>query len=64
MKDQLYSWLSRYLPRRLVYHCAIRVISEATTGRWSSTIVPELPAMEALRRFEPSELGKPWAGRA
>lgn len=40
------------LPRRLVYWCAIRVMATATTGEYSSTIVPELTGMEALKRVD------------
>ena len=40
------------LPRRLVYWSAIRVIAHATSGQYSHTVVPELPAMEALKRWD------------
>ena len=40
------------LPKRLAYWCAIRVISHATTGEYGSQIVPELQAMDALKRWE------------
>ncbi len=40
------------LPERLVYWSAIRVMAHATTGKWSSQVVPELGAMEALRRWD------------
>ncbi len=42
------AWL---LPRRLVYWCTIRLLSHATTGPYGSQIVPDLTAMEALRRW-------------
>ena len=40
------------LPRRLAYWCAIRVIAHATTGKYGNTVVPELRAMDALKRWE------------
>ncbi len=40
-----------WMPRWLVYHCTIRLISHATTGKYGSTVVPELGAMEALDRW-------------
>lgn len=39
------------LPRRLVEWCFVRVVAHATTGPWSGTVVPEIPAVEALRRW-------------
>lgn len=49
------------LPRRLVYWCAIRVAANATTGPYSSQIVPDLTAMDALKRWEPRA---PWTETA
>lgn len=46
-----WQWLSYRLPKRLVYFCAIQVVSEATTGVYSATVVPELTAMDAIKRF-------------
>ena len=40
------------LPSYLVYWCAVRVIAHATTGKYGSEIVPELTAMDALKRWE------------
>ncbi len=51
-----YSWaqkLAWMLPRAVVYHCAVKVISHATTGKYGSQVVPELTAMEALNRWYP-----------
>jgi hypothetical protein len=45
-------WLAWALPRRAVYWAAIRVIAHATQGKWGSTEVPTLTAMDALRRWE------------
>jgi hypothetical protein len=40
------------LPRRLALWCAIRVMAHATTGKYSKQVVPELLAMEALKRWD------------
>lgn len=42
-------WL---LPKSVVYWCAIRLIANATTGKHSNQIVPELSAMDALKRWQ------------
>lgn len=50
--EKFYIWLAWRLPARLVRWCAVRVVAHATTGPYSGTVVPNLPAMEALRRWE------------
>lgn len=40
------------LPRKLVMWCAIRVMANATTGQYVNQVVPELTAMDALKRWE------------
>ncbi len=45
-------WLVYRLPKSLVYWCAIRLICNATTGKHSGQIVPELKAMDALDRWD------------
>jgi len=52
MSDRLCRWLAWHLPDCIVVWCAIRVLSFATSGSYSTTVVPELTAMEAIRRFE------------
>lgn len=44
-------WLAWRLPKRLVYWASIRLIANATQGKYSSTVVPELTAIEALKRW-------------
>ncbi len=44
--------IARMMPRWLVYWCSIRLIANATTGEHSSQIVPDLGAMDALKRWE------------
>jgi hypothetical protein len=39
------------LPKRLAYWCAIRVIAHATQGEYGHQIVPDLTAMDALKRW-------------
>lgn len=50
--DQLLMWIAWRLPDRLVMWCYVRVGAYATTGenRWEGN-VPDLPMMEALRRW-------------
>jgi len=50
--DRICRWLSWKLPKRLIYFCAIRLMANATTGSYSDQIVPELKAMDALKRWE------------
>ena len=47
-----YFWLSSKLPKKLIYFCAIRVVASATTGKYTNTIVSELTAMDAIKRYE------------
>lgn len=39
------------VPRWLAYWCTIRVGAHATTGAYSSQIVPELTFFDALKRW-------------
>ncbi len=50
-KDDVAGVLARHLPGRLKYWAAIDVMVFATTGRYSSTVVPELLAVDALDRW-------------
>lgn len=52
VRERFYRWLAWKLPRELVYWCAIRLIAHGTQGRWSSQVVPDLTAMDALLRWE------------
>ncbi|MDE4602474.1 hypothetical protein LOF12_14120 [Sinorhizobium meliloti] len=51
MTDKIAMHIAWRLPRRLVEWCAIRLIANATTGEHSSQVVPELTAMDALKRW-------------
>jgi len=52
LRDRLCGWVSQRLPKRLVYWCAIRLFVHATTGEYSNQVVPDLNAMDALKRWE------------
>jgi len=52
MKDLIYFKIAKMLPKRLVYFCGIIMGANATTGKYSNQIVPELNFMEALERWE------------
>lgn len=45
-------WIVWHLPRRMCSWAVIRVVAETTTGEYSGTVVPDLPAMEAVRRWD------------
>jgi hypothetical protein len=45
-------WIAYRLPRWLVYLAAVRLIAHATTGKYGTQIVPDLLAMEALKRWD------------
>lgn len=43
------AWL---LPKEVVKWAAVRLMAHATQGEYSTQIVPELTAMDALKRWE------------
>lgn len=49
---KLYCLLIKIMPAKLQYLTAMSVVAYATTGEYSSTVIPELSAMDAIRRFE------------
>lgn len=49
--DNFYRWLAYRLPRRVVHWAAIRLMAEATSGKYGHTIVPSLPITEAIKRW-------------
>ena len=51
-KEKLQIWIAGLLPKWLVMRAFVRLTAYATTGRYSSTVVPELTAMEALKRWD------------
>lgn len=52
MRERFLVWFAGILPRGVVYWCAIRLIAYATVGRYSDQVVPELTALEALKRWQ------------
>lgn len=51
MKERVYIWISKHLPKELVYWCGIRVVFFGTTGKYSNQVIQELSVMKALERF-------------
>ena len=51
IKEKIWMWLVRLLPKTLVMWCYVRVAAHATTGEYSNTVVPELTMMDALKRW-------------
>ena len=51
-KEKAWTWLAWKLPKTLVMWASIRLIAHATQGEYGATIVPELSAMDALKRWE------------
>ncbi len=49
---KLYIFIAWMLPKELVKWCAVRLFAHATVGEYKNTIVPELTAMDALKRWE------------
>lgn len=49
---KLVMWFVWKLPRWLVYWCAVRLMAHATTGQWGHQVVPELTALDALKRWD------------
>jgi hypothetical protein len=46
--DDLYHWLSRRLPRRLVYWVGLRILADATRGDRG----PRAPAFDEVRLWD------------
>jgi hypothetical protein len=52
LRDSLIQKIAWRLPKRLVMWSYIRVVAHATTGQYSDTVVPEITATEALKRWD------------
>jgi len=50
--EKIIIWLAWKMPRKLAYWCAVRVMANATVGQYSSQVVPELLALDGLKRWE------------
>lgn len=56
-KERLTTAIVWRLPRYLVMWCAVRVVAHATQGQFSNQIVPDLTAMDALKRWDTPACG-------
>lgn len=45
-------WIAARMPRWLVYHCTLRLVSHATGSKYPNQVVPDLTAMDALKRWK------------
>ena len=52
MKEQIYKWLAWKSPEDLVMWATVRLLAYATQGKYSNQEVPDLLAMDALKRWE------------
>jgi hypothetical protein len=52
LKEKFQLWVAWHVPRWLVYWCTIRLLAHATSGQHSNQVVPDLLAMDALKRWE------------
>jgi hypothetical protein len=55
MREKLARWIAWHLPKCIVYWAAVRLLAHATAGKYSETSVPDLSAMDALRRWKEDE---------
>lgn len=55
---QILFWhhIAYFIPKKIVYYCAIRLMNHATTGKYSNTCVVDLTVLEALRRWDSDKL--------
>ena len=52
VRERFWLWLAWKLPKALVHWTSIRLIVNATTGEYGNTEVPDLTAMDALKRWD------------
>lgn len=50
-EEKFWYWLVKKLPKKLLYFSFMQVTVEATTGKYSDTIVPEITAMDVIKRY-------------
>lgn len=50
--EKILMWIVWRLPKKIVMWSAIRVVAHATMGQYGKTVVPELTAMDAVKRWE------------
>jgi hypothetical protein len=52
MKEKIWQWIAWHLPRSLVYWASVRLIANATMGKYASQDVTTLKAYIAQERWE------------
>ena len=52
MIEKIAWWIAFKLPRKIVYFATIRLLANATQGKYSKQVVPELNAFVALGRWD------------
>ena len=52
IKEKIQMKIAWALPEWLVMWASVRMIAHATQGQYGNTIVPELSAMDALKRWD------------
>jgi len=52
MAERAWMFIAWRLPKTLVMWSSIRLVAHATTGEYDTTIVSELSAMDAIKRWE------------
>ena len=50
--DKIWQRVAWWLPRGLVKWASVRLMVAGTQGAYGDTVVPELTALDALRRWE------------
>jgi hypothetical protein len=43
--------VNNLMPKKLIYFTSMHVLGYATTGKYNTTIVPDITAMEAISRY-------------
>jgi len=51
MKNRFYMWVAYKLPKNIVYWAAMRVLANATSGKYSNEGVPGVTAIDAIQRW-------------
>lgn len=52
LRDDLVRVIVWHMPKRIIYWAAIRLMSHASTGKYSDSVVPNITIIEALDRWE------------
>lgn len=55
MKEKIWMKIAWAVPSTLVMWATVRLIAHATQGKYGSTVVPELSAVDALKRWNDTE---------